>query len=293
MKKFTKVMLITAGIFGILGIGFTAGGVVMGASVEQVELFQRLRNYYGDGDLEEDDGEDLEKVSNLKKELNGTTKDGVKSYEFTEVNTLDVELPYDNFIMQKWDRKDFCIEIEGDDLEKITVYQEGKEVSIHSKKMEKNQKEDGRYVTIYYPDKTHFQDVDVEMEIGSAEFMDNLDTDSFSLSVGAGEGIGYEKITASEMELEVGVGSLSMDVIDAQKISMECGLGEMDIILAGKDKDYRIEADSGLSNITIGGSEIEAAIGNHIWGSQSAPRAIDVECGLGSINMDFEEDDYE
>lgn len=36
MKKFTKGMLIAAGIFGAVGIGLTAAGGVMGASMSEL-----------------------------------------------------------------------------------------------------------------------------------------------------------------------------------------------------------------------------------------------------------------
>ena len=37
MKKFTKGMLIAAGIFGAVGIGLTAAGGVMGASMSELQ----------------------------------------------------------------------------------------------------------------------------------------------------------------------------------------------------------------------------------------------------------------
>lgn len=43
MKKFTKGMLIAAGIFGAVGIGLTAAGGVMGASMSELTGVKSLK----------------------------------------------------------------------------------------------------------------------------------------------------------------------------------------------------------------------------------------------------------
>ena len=43
MKKFTKGMLIAAGIFGAVGIGLTAAGGVMGASMSELTGGEKSR----------------------------------------------------------------------------------------------------------------------------------------------------------------------------------------------------------------------------------------------------------
>lgn len=43
MKKFTKGMLIAAGIFGAVGIGLTAAGGVMGASMSELTGVESLK----------------------------------------------------------------------------------------------------------------------------------------------------------------------------------------------------------------------------------------------------------
>lgn len=42
MKKFTKGMLIAAGIFGATGIGLTIAGGVMGASMSELNGFESI-----------------------------------------------------------------------------------------------------------------------------------------------------------------------------------------------------------------------------------------------------------
>ena len=62
MKKFTKGMLIAAGIFGAVGIGLTAAGGVMGASMSELTGVESLKRVLlvADGDYDYDDSDDYD-----------------------------------------------------------------------------------------------------------------------------------------------------------------------------------------------------------------------------------------
>ena len=69
MKKFTKGMLIAAGIFGAVGIGLTAAGGVMGASMSELTGVKSLKRVllmadrdddYDDDDYDYDDSGDYD-----------------------------------------------------------------------------------------------------------------------------------------------------------------------------------------------------------------------------------------
>lgn len=308
MKKFTKGMLITAGVFGVLGIGLSAGGVAMGATVDSVKILRDFRDrvnteltetgYYDEHDDyddydEHDDDDYVERgdraVTNPSETVQGTTEDGVRSYTFNDVTKLDVELTWDSFAMERWDRNDFGVEIEGDEKEEVSVLQQGQEVKLVSKKVGEKQ-EEPRTVTFYYPENTSFREVDIEIGAGSAELMDAITADEFSFTVGAGEGNAYDRINAGEISLEVGVGVLDLDVIEAWEIDGECGMGSLDATFAGREEDYFIKTEGGLSSIVIGGNELGGIAGNHSFGNKGAAHTAEFECGMGSINIDFEEE---
>ena len=66
MRKFTKGMLIAAGIFGAAGIGLTTAGGVIGASMSEVLSFKNFRGAFWPqevveslSDNAEDDEDDL------------------------------------------------------------------------------------------------------------------------------------------------------------------------------------------------------------------------------------------
>lgn len=312
MKKFTKGMLITAGVFGVLGIGLSVSGAAMGATVDSVEILRDLRNrvnaeltetdYYDDDlddryddDYYDDDYDDDydergdRAVTKSSEAVQGTTEDGVRSYTLNDVTKLDVELTWDSFVMESWDRNDFGVEIEGDEKEEVSVLQQGQEVKLVSKKLGEKQ-EEPRTVTFYYPENTSFREVDIEIGAGTAELMDAITADEFSFTVGAGEGNAYDRINAGEISLEVGLGVLDLDVIEAWEIDGECGMGSLGATFAGREEDYFIKTEGGLNSIVIGSDELGGISGNHSFGSKGAAHTAEFECGMGSINIDFEEE---
>lgn len=305
MKKFTKGMLITAGIFGVLGIGFSASGVAMGATMDSVELLRDFRDrvnaeltetgYYDDDydDYDDDYDDDDEiydrAVTKSSNTVQGITEGGVRSYTLNDVTKLDVELSWDAFVMESWDKNEFGVEIEGDEKEEVSVLQQGQEVKLASKKPGEKH-EEPRTVTFYYPENTSFREVDIEIGAGTAELMDAITADDFSFTVGAGSGNSYDRINAGEISLEVGLGVLDLDIVEAWEIDGECGMGSLDATFAGREDDYFIRTEGGLNSMTIGGNELGGVTGNHSFGNKGAAHTVELECGMGSINIDFEEE---
>lgn len=305
MKKFTKGMLITAGIFGVLGIGLSASGAAMGATMDSVELLRDFRDrvnaeltetgYYDDDyddyddDYDDDDEIHDRAVTKSSNTVQGITEGGVRSYTLNDVTKLDVELSWDAFVMESWDKNEFGVEIEGDEKEEVSVLQQGQEVKLASKKPGEKH-EEPRTVTFYYPENTSFREVDIEIGAGTAELMDAITADDFSFTVGAGSGSSYDRINAGEISLEVGVGVLDLDIVEAWEIDGECGMGSLDATFAGREDDYFIRTEGGLNSMTIGGNELGGVTGNHSFGNKGAAHTVELECGMGSINIDFEEE---
>lgn len=300
MKKFTKGMLITAGIFGVLGIGLSASGAAMGATMDSVELLRDFRDrvnaeltetgYYDDDYDDYDDDEIHDRaVTKSSNNVQGITEGGVRSYTLNDVTKLDVELSWDAFVMESWDKNEFGVEIEGDEKEEVSVLQQGQEVKLASKKPGEKH-EEPRTVTFYYPENTSFREVDIEIGAGTAELMDAITADDFSFTVGAGSGSSYDRINAGEISLEVGVGVLDLDIVEAWEIDGECGMGSLDATFAGREDDYFIRTEGGLNSMTIGSNELGGVAGNHSFGNKGAAHTVELECGMGSINIDFEEE---
>ena len=78
MKKFTKGMLIAAGIFGAVGIGLTAAGGVMGASMSELTGVESLKRVLlvADGDYDYDDSDDYDDSEDYARAVDEDEEDG-------------------------------------------------------------------------------------------------------------------------------------------------------------------------------------------------------------------------
>ena len=65
-------------------------------------------------------------------------------------------------------------------------------------------------------------------------------------------------------------------------------MGRIELTAAGKEQDYNYELEVGMGSVTVGAGEfggmaVEKTIDN------SAVKKMDIECGMGSVEIGFED----
>jgi hypothetical protein len=66
-------------------------------------------------------------------------------------------------------------------------------------------------------------------------------------------------------------------------LGIKCGVGQTSLDINGNINDYFITADQGVGSITINGQGIP----ENGTGSKSAPNRIDINGGVGPVNLTF------
>ena len=93
-----------------------------------------------------------------------------------------------------------------------------------------------------------------------------------SLSIGAGTAVSEMTLQAEKVELEVGMGTLETAVDASKKLTVDVGMGEADLIVAGSETDFDTDISVGAGSVECGshdfsglsqGSRKEA--GNRLW----------------------------
>ena len=169
MKKFTKGMLIAAGIFGAVGIGLTAAGGVMGASMSELTGVESLKrvllvadgdydyddsddydgddydddDYDGSGDYDDsddcDDSDDYDDSENYVRAVDENEEDGTVYQLKYQPTKLDIELKYDELILEEGDS--FCVRVYDDSGKNVTVKESSDTLKVRStKKLSKTRK---------------------------------------------------------------------------------------------------------------------------------------------------------
>ncbi len=313
MKKFTKGMLIAAGIFAAVGIGLTAAGGVMGASMSELTGVNSLKRIlwmtewdddhddYVDIDDDHDDYDDIDDDYEDRVEHDGmehSAEMGQKNMEPAAVGNesatdgivyqlkyqptkLDIELKYDELILEEGDS--FCVRVYDDNGKNVTVKESSDTLKVRStKKLSKTRK-----VCISYPEDVKLQELEIEMGAGTVYLNRDIETEKLSVEMGAGEFESKNPVTAREADLEIGTGSMTFADLSARKTDGECGLGEMDLTLTGTQEDYNYDLECGVGNLDVGSDSYSGLGREKSISNKGADRKLDLECGMGNVSVDF------
>ena len=303
MKKFTKGMLIAAGIFAAAGIGLTAAGGVMGASMSELTGVNSLKRILRmtEWDDDHDDYDDIDDDDDDRVEHDGmehSAEMGQKNMEPAAVGNesatdgivyqlkyqptkLDIELKYDELILEEGDS--FCVRVYDDSGKNVTVKESSDTLKVRStKKLSKTRK-----VHISYPEDVKLQELEIEMGAGTVYLNRDIETEKLSVEMGAGEFESKNPVTAREADLEIGTGSMTFADLSARKTDGECGLGELDLTLTGTQEDYNYDLECGVGNLDVGSDSYSGLGREKTISNKGADRKLDLECGMGNISVDF------
>lgn len=284
MRKFTKGMLIAAGIFGAAGIGLTTAGGVIGASMSEVLSLKNFREMFWTQEVTEtlsDDEDDLKTTGKSDSAADCRVYD--LKYQPAE---LDIELKYDELDLEEGES--FSVKVYNDNENKVTVKESADTLKVRSTA----RKSKARKVCISYPKDVKLKELDIEMGAGSVYINREIYTDKLDVELGAGEFVGNVLVTAKEADLQIGTGSMTFNDLSAEKINGECGLGEMNLTMTGKEEDYNYDLQCGIGNLDIG-SDSYSGLGRekHI-SNASADRKLELECEMGNVSVSFSGKDH-
>ena len=314
MKKFTKGMLIAAGIFGAVGIGLTAAGGVMGASMSELTGVKSLKRVLlvTDGDYDYDDSDDYDSddydgddyddddydgddyddddyddsgdyddSEDYVRAVDKNEEDGTVYQLKYQPTKLDIELKYDELILEEGDS--FCVRVYDDNGKNVTVKESSDTLKVRStKKLSKTRK-----VCISYPEDVKLQELEIEMGAGTVYLNRDIETEKLSVEMGAGEFDSKNPVTAEEADLEIGTGSMTFADLSAKKISGECGLGELDLTMTGTQEDYNYDLECGVGNLDVGSDSYSGLGREKSISNTGADRKVDLECGMGNVSVNF------
>ena len=305
MKKFTKGMLIAAGIIAAAGIGLTAAGGVMGASMSELTGVNSLKRilWMTEWDDDHDDYDDIDDDDDYEDRVehdgmehsaemgqknmepaavgNESATDGIVYQLKYQPTKLDIELKYDELILEEGDS--FCVRVYDDNGKNVTVKESSDTLKVRStKKLSKTRK-----VCISYPEDVKLQELEIEMGAGTVYLNRDIETEKLSVEMGAGEFDSKNPVTAEEADLEIGTGSMTFADLSAKKISGECGLGELDLTMTGTQEDYNYDLECGVGNLDVGSDSYSGLGREKSISNTGADRKLDLECGMGNVSVNF------
>lgn len=284
MKKGTKGMLIAAGAFAVAGIGFCIGGISVAAVETGGNVFDQAGQLLQDNDYPLAGLIHWGNVQYHSSDIDWDALDG-NTVDMDFASDLEISLKYDELLIQEYDGDKIRVNVANDAKNDVVVKETSGKITITDTRSGNVKKK--KQIKVIVPSGKDFDTVSLGVDMGTIDLECDLKVQELSVEVGAGEFSGYGNITAAYCDLQVGAGTIDIDQIDVQKLNADCGAGEIDMVVTGKEKDYNYDLSCGMGEINLEDSEysgigIEKNISN-----EGARKDMVLECGMGEIDVEF------
>lgn len=284
MKKGTKGMLIAAGAFAVAGVGFCIGGISVAAVETGGNVFDQAGQLLQDNDYPLAGLIHWGNAQYHSSDIDWDALDG-NTVDMDFASDLEISLKYDELLIQEYDGDKIRVNVANDAKNDVVVKETSGKITITDTRSGNVKKK--KQIKVIVPSGKDFDTVSLGVDMGTIDLECDLKVQELSVEVGAGEFSGYGNITAAYCDLQVGAGTIDIDQIDVQKLNADCGAGEIDMVVTGKEKDYNYELSCGMGEIDLENSEysglgIEKTISN-----EGAQKDMVLECGMGEIDVEF------
>ena len=284
MKKGTKGMLIAAGAFAVAGIGLCIGGISVAAVETGGNVFDQAGQLLQDNDYPLAGLIHWGNAQYHSSDIDWDALDG-NTVDMDFASDLEISLKYDELLIQEYDGDKIRVNVANDAKNDVVVKETSGKITITDTRSGNVKKK--KQIKVIVPSGKDFDTVSLGVDMGTIDLECDLKVQELSVEVGAGEFSGYGNITAAYCDLQVGAGTIDIDQLDIQKLNADCGAGEIDMVVTGKEKDYNYDLSCGMGEINLEDSEysgigIEKNISN-----EGAKKDMVLECGMGEIDVEF------
>lgn len=277
-------MLIAVGAFAVAGIGLCIGGISVAAVETGGNVFDQAGQLLQDNDYPLAGLIHWGNAQYHSSDIDWDALDG-NTVDMDFASDLEISLKYDELLIQEYDGDKIRVNVANDAKNDVVVKETSGKITITDTRSGNVKKK--KQIKVIVPSGKDFDTVSLGVDMGTIDLECDLKVQELSVEVGAGEFSGYGNITAAYCDLQVGAGTIDIDQLDIQKLNADCGAGEIDMVVTGKEKDYNYDLSCGMGEINLEDSEysgigIEKNISN-----EGARKDMVLECGMGEIDVEF------
>lgn len=266
MSKLLKIGLLGALVFFTLGIGLLIAAVALGAT------WSAFTESVDAGEFQ------FTPITMLHSKTEQTLY-----YPEDDVYSLDIEFGKGTLELRETDEDQIMVEILSDPSHAVTSEMVGKTLKISTKN---NALREDTNLRIYIPEDNYFENASFQLGAAVAT-VDMLEADKLELELGAGT-FSAGEILSDKSTWEVGVGELNLDYLDCEDVDINCGMGCVTVALADSQEDYKYDVTCNMGDVSIGDEHF--SIGHHTVKGEDADGKINVECGMGTVDLTFDDD---
>lgn len=298
MKKFTKIILIITGSLAALGIVFGGIATVMGAGWSTIhrkalagefdfgnwhigngvyyayDQGHGILDHFWDDDYDDDDDYsgvddcDTEEEHNKNSGYSETagTENYMESYGFSDHTSIELQMDV---------ASELNIEV-SDSSDEITVAMEKGYKKYFS--TEKN----GSVLSVIYDTRNHYHKNGPKVTITLPKKCENL---TIELEVGVGNvSVETKDLKIKELDISVGIGDIDFCGDITEEMTAESGTGNITVGLPERLNYYEFDASTGLGDIHVNGHS-KGAIATEFETDGTSDTQIDLDLGMGDITI--------
>lgn len=226
--------------------------------------------------------------------LGGDPVGEMQTYSISgEITSLDIEIGMAAFEIVEGES--FSVE---SNLKDLSVEEKNGVLQISDEQKNGSIGSSDASVVLTVPAGFVFEEADISAGAGELT-IDTLAASELKLDLGAGETEIGSLTVLEKAEINNGAGELTIQGGELNDLSMDLGVGEMELTgdctinygvgetilnLAGDSSDYQIALDKGIGGATLDG---ETMSGDSVYGD--GPNKISIDGGVGSLRIEFEE----
>lgn len=299
MSKFAKMCCILGGIIFAIGIILCIVGLTMGFSFSRASELPYISNFLSRHGSTEGETVVYEEVIEA---------DEVYKFSKAEIKKLDINIKYGMLTIETHSEDYIAVTTTQADSD-FKCKKSGNTLKIEDKRREYlggilyNEYE-GSYVHVFVPEDMFFEEIDIEVGAGDAN-VETLNCADISIEVGAGTFTGQNIISNKKAKFEVGAGRMDIMELKSKETKLEngvgetiisgtiagdmtinCGVGSVQLDILGAESDYNYDIDRGIGTIRIGEIEFSGLTGRKRIDNNS-DTDVKIDCGIGSVQLDF------
>ncbi len=266
MRKIFKIGIITSLALFTLGLGFLIAAVALGATWAQFTdnvTAGPLWMPWTIGSIGTRNTDHTDRIS------------------FPDADKLEIRLGAGTLDIRETDDDQITVETISDPSGIVQTDLVGKTLKINTGSTSTKQKVE---ICLYLPEDLYFYSADLELG-AAAVTVDYLEADELNVKLGAGTLDCSGEITADQSDWTVGVGSLYLEYLDCENVSLDCGMGSMAVTMADEQDDYACDVSCGAGAVNIGDNTF--SLGSHSSKGDDPDGKLDVRCGMGSVDIVF------
>jgi len=279
MKKGWKIFWIVCAVTAAIGFVCCVIAKVLGVTTDMIEgrfphgIGVFSHNYTVDDYINDDD--DIPLASDMKN-------------SYSNIAEMDVDIFAGQVkVVLSDDAKDVMVETRGINKRLgLKCYQDGDELKIKSKERIWHVNNVGSgTITITLPRDLRLNEASFDIGAGTLD-IEKIFAQDLYVGVGAGDA-NITHFEAGEVEFDCGAGSIRANGDARSKIDIDGGVGEVILTVAGEESSYNYDIDCKVGEV-ICGNTTYSGLANEKNIDNGASRDITVDCGVGTITINFE-----